>query len=773
VKTHSKPRGEIQQVAYCLRTFIAFAIVIALCPACFAVGQSFQDLIDQGIEFRQKGELLQSMDVLFKALSASKATHQQIAETALGETLLQAGRLEEAERFLQAAYDAAEPTDRPRPALLLGNLAIRRHQDEKARRFFEEAASKANNTTEIEFSARLNLIRVTRASQRLSALEGLSREFLAQGDDTVPGRYHLNLGSQAARLGKAALMLSYRHLEAARAWAVAHDDQLLLIESMDMQAQLYEDNGRTSDALVLVRNALKLIGQQEAVPAGYLIINLEWRQARLIQAEGKPDASLAAYTRAVARMEEIKQDIPIEYDDGRSSYRTTLEPLYLGYLDSLLRSLDQRPFEAQEAGLRQAIETVEAIRQAELQDFLGDSCSVEAAQGAADRRLAPGTAVLYPISLPDRVELLLETNSGIVRATGAVKASELQIAAAILAEGLRYGIDSYREPSRQLYDWLLRPLGAALAEQNIRNLVVVPNGQLRLVPFAVLSDGKQYFIEQMAVSTVTGISMTKIGAPPTNDMSALLAGLSKPGTVVNKLDGALASLIVQTEIPRGVVRGLAFNGKVRTMRSLPVRSELAGADGSATRIAELGAQLMLPGVKEEIDTLGALLKGRVLLDSQFTAGRFRNEAESGSYRVVHVASHGIFGGSAETSFLLAHDDILTMNNLQSVLKAEQIQKRPIELLSLSACETAEGNDRAPLGISGAAMKARAKSVLGTLWAVNDTAAKSMMIKTYQGIARDKLSKTEALRQAQISLLKSPDFSHPFFWAPFVLIGNWQ
>ncbi len=772
---HPCPGGPLQQGAGWLRALAVMAALFGLNPAYSAVEHSAQDLIDQGIALRQKGELLQSMDVLYKAVESATADLQPTAATALGETLLQAGRLDEAERFLRAAYDASSgKADRARCALLLGNLAIKRRQDEIARRYYEEAASRSNNTPDIELAALLNLVRLTPEPQRLSQIEELSREFFASAVDAVPGRYHLNLGSQAAGLGPRALALSYRHLEIARQWAMAQGDWHLLVEAQDTLAQLYEDNGRGSDALTLTRQALERARAHDVGQGADLIINLEWRQARLYQVEGKSDAALAAYTRAIAQIEAVRQDIPIEYDDGRSSYRSTFEPLYLGYLDLLLRGLDKLPFAARSAGLRQAVDAIESTRQAELQDFLGDRCSVEAVQGAGSRGLAPGTSVLYPVSLPDRIELLLETPNGILRATSPVKNADLRTAVSILAEGLRYGIDSYREPSRQLYDWLLRPLSTALIEQQVRNLVVVPEGPLRLVPFAVLNDGEKFFIERYAVSTVTGISMTNTGAPLTHDVSALLAGVSRPGEVIDKLDGAMAALIVQPEAPKGAVGGLAFKSEVRALRALPVRpAGLAAADWSASRVAELRTQMALPGVKVEVDTLGSLLKGTVLLDSQFTAGRFRDEAESGAYRIVHVASHGIFGGSAETSFLLAYDELLTMSNLQSLLKSDQVQKRPIELLSLSACETAEGNDRAPLGISGAAIKARAKSVLGTLWPVNDAAAKAMMIKTYQGIALEKLSKTEALRQAQMSLINNPELAHPFFWAPFVLIGNWQ
>ncbi len=161
-----------------------------------------------------------------------------------------------------------------------------------------------------------------------------------------------------------------------------------------------------------------------------------------------------------------------------------------------------------------------------------------------------------------------------------------------------------------------------------------------------------------------------------------------------------------------------------------------------------------------------------MLNAPFTIDAFRREAESGTYRFVHIASHGVFGGSAAASFMLAYDDLLTLDGLQSLLNTEGFRTSPIELLSLSACETAEGDDRSPLGLSGAAIKARAKSVLGSLWPVEDTSARKTMEGFYGALAAPGRSKAQALRQSQLDLLRSAEFSHPFFWAPFVLIGNW-
>src|SRR5262249_51539995 len=140
---------------------------------------------------------------------------------------------------------------------------------------------------------------------------------------------------------------------------------------------------------------------------------------------------------------------------------------------------------------------------------------------------------------------------------------------------------------------------------------------------------------------------------------------------------------------------------------------------TADRTKVLREALALPGVKGEIEAISRISHSTTMLNEPFTVDGFRRAAESGAYRLVHVASHGVFGGTADSSYVLAYDDLLTLNGLESLLKSDRFRRNPIELLSLSACQTAEGDDRSPLGIAGAAIKARARSVVATLWAVED------------------------------------------------------
>jgi CHAT domain-containing protein len=288
----------------------------------------------------------------------------------------------------------------------------------------------------------------------------------------------------------------------------------------------------------------------------------------------------------------------------------------------------------------------------------------------------------------------------------------------------------------------LRPIEPLLAQNKIETLVVVPDGALRLIPMGALHDGERFAIAKFAIAIAPGLTITSASKPGKDVGKVLLAGLSEPGPALDKL----------------------------AQRAI---EQLAGPDAAGTGAADVREGLALPGVTEEIQALKSKTKGDRLLNSEFTVARFKSEVGSGNYRVVHIASHAVFSQRAETSFILAYDGVITIDELQTLLRVEEVQQNPIDLLSLSACQTAEGDDRAPLGIAGAALRAHAGSALGSLWPVEDEATKTLMVRFYEQLTSGKSSKAKALQQAQLHLIASSSFAHPFFWAPFILVGSWQ
>ena len=182
----------------------------------------------------------------------------------------------------------------------------------------------------------------------------------------------------------------------------------------------------------------------------------------------------------------------------------------------------------------------------------------------------------------------------------------------------------------------------------------------------------------------------------------------------------------------------------------------------------------LPYVPGELNAIQGIFGGKLLLDENFTTASFVEGMEDRELDIVHIASHGVFTGDPDTSFLLTHDGQISMNQLSDYIGRTKFRETPLELLVLSACETAIGDDRAALGLAGVAINAGARSALGSLWAISDLATANLIQEFYNQLQDPSLSRADALRLAQLKLLDSAeqDFQHPYYWSAFLLISNW-
>jgi CHAT domain-containing protein len=193
----------------------------------------------------------------------------------------------------------------------------------------------------------------------------------------------------------------------------------------------------------------------------------------------------------------------------------------------------------------------------------------------------------------------------------------------------------------------------------------------------------------------------------------------------------------------------------------------------------------LPSVVGELDRIRQIYPSgaTTLLNAQFKAGTFEQELSRPApgdegYSIVHIASHGVFSADVAKTFILTYDGTINLDDLASLLQPYQLRKKPIDLLTLSACQTSAGDDqaameRASLGLGGLAVKAGARSAMASLWLVNDQATQQLVTAFYEELAKNpEAGKAKALQQAQLKLIRGDDFGHPLFWAPFLLIGDW-
>ena len=143
-----------------------------------------------------------------------------------------------------------------------------------------------------------------------------------------------------------------------------------------------------------------------------------------------------------------------------------------------------------------------------------------------------------------------------------------------------------------------------------------------------------------------------------------------------------------------------------------------------------------------------------------------------NFPLVHIATHGQFNGTLEESFLETYQGQINLLDLENILSSHQINfpANPLELLTLSACETAAGNKRATLGLAGVAIRSGVSNVLASLWSIDDEQAVALMTDFYHALLKQKMSQFEALRQAQSKMISDPN-SHPTIWSNLILIVN--
>ena len=728
--------------------------------------------LEQGHYFLALQETKQAIE------SASTNAERTKALILQGNILLLMQRYQESEKSLQQALALAEiNADKAEITNSLGVLYYELRDKNKAAQHFNIALTHAANPIQ-SLKIQLNQLRIKPDSATLSQLSTLLSEISGMQPLEDRVKYSLNLASIAS-YNQQAPQIAHTALEQALIDSPSINDQQLRLEVLDSLSASFEKQGNTQQALVLLEQASRLF---PSLDADDLWINIEWRKARIYQQQGRDEAALAAYRKAIDHIQTIRRDIPIQYEDGKSSFRETLGPLYLGYANLVLRHSAGQTGETQQRSLRVARQTIEQIKQSELEDFLGGRCLIEGIQQSELETIDTTAAVLYPIILPDRLELLVSIGHTIRQYSVPIQDKAVNDAANKLSNYLRQNAlfkddslaEQFRKPAEQLYHWIITPIEQELVKQSVKTLIIVPDGLLRLVPFSALFDGQHYLIEKYAIAISPGISLMSdysLANQP-KEFRSLLAGLSKSGTVIDKLSASTMVSILQTELislPENTHRVRGLSNPIPP-NNLPNSLPDLRADSESFQQA-LAEKFKLPGVEAELASLQKVLSNTTLLNEQFTTANFQQALSGQRYEIVHIASHGLFSSDADNSFIVAYDDVLKLDDLKKLLKRDQGVQHGIQLLTLSACETAEGDDRAPLGFSGAALKAQAQSALGSLWPISDQYAPALMTSFYQHLTQ-KISKAESLRQAQLALLKNPEMSHPAIWSPFILVGNW-
>ena len=654
----------------------------------------------------------------------------------LGSVWQEMGNLSAAHNALQQGLAIAQQLHLPAEISAvqnsLGNTLRAQNQPEAALQSYQQASEIAPETI-VRLKAQVNQLSLLIDLKREVAAQTLIEQIQPQLDHLPPSRegvytqvnfaiswskFLASTEPQRDQTQQSRLPIAHRFtiaLQQARTLRDARAESYALGEL----AALYEQTHQWQDAQQLTQQALMIA---QSINAPEIAYRWQWQLGRLQKQQGDRPSAIAAYTDAVRLLKSLRSDLVTTNQNVQFSFRDKVEPIYRELVSLLVQGelVQGDPVQGdrpRQADLNQAREVIESLQLAELNNFFRSAC-LDTHPSQIDQ-VDPAAAVFYPIILVDRLTVILSLPGQPLTAySSLISQQQVETVSEKMLESLNpLFADSERlRLSQQIYEWLIRPIETALKQSNIKTLVFVLDGSLRNLPLAALFDGKQYLVEQYSIAITPGLQLLE-------------------------------------------------------PRSLTSKQRLEVLIGGITEARQGFAAL--PGVAQESDQIASELTANVLLNQRFTYRNLRQQTQEADFPLVHLATHGQFSSKFEDTFLLTWDDRLTIEELRELLRSRaESSTTPIELLVLSACQTAEGDQRATLGLAGLAVRSGARSTLATLWSVNYESTAKLMAQFYQSLTQPGISKSQALRQAQLALLKNPQYAHPYYWAPLILVGNW-
>ncbi|MDZ8257038.1 CHAT domain-containing protein [Nostoc sp. ChiQUE01b] len=479
----------------------------------------------------------------------------------------------------------------------------------------------------------------------------------------------------------------------------------------------------------------------------------EWQAGRILDEQKRKEEAIASYQRAFDTLEDIRQDILTAERDVQFDFRDVVRPLYRTLAQSRLDLLGVGAIadEGRAKELSKVVNTIDALKLAELQNYFGNDCILsglnpkQVGELLEDNSVAfKKTGFLSSIILNGKTGILLQLPNQATKfkwiedpnqqGDKVVSSETLQKKIAEFRTGLvkREEINYDTTIASQLYDWMIRPFAEDIKPEKVKTLVFIQDGFLRSVPMAALYDSKQqkYLVETYAVATTPSLRLTTPKLRDRSTQRALILGLTKEATI----------------------------------------------DGKTFE--------QLFAVPDEVRAVESIFPNHTpLIDDNFLPESFQDKLDKTTYPIVHIASHAQFGIIPEDTFIVTgKNQKLTISQLENSLRNLNSKSDGVELLMLTACETAVGDDRATLGLAGVALQVGVKSAIASLWSVTDQSTSELVKTFYANYRNTGMSIAEALQTAQIRMIhakKLPPsegvnimYDHPAYWAPMVAIGNW-
>ena len=458
-------------------------------------------------------------------------------------------------------------------------------------------------------------------------------------------------------------------------------------------------------------------GNTKAAEAPHITYQWEWQLGRLlaVQQNREPEA-ISAFESAIKTLEAVRGDLLVINTDVQFSFRDNVEPLYRNVVDLLLRGNTEN-------NLNKALDYIDALQLAELENFLSCDLSPVVQVNRDIDKLDPEAAFIYPIVLEDKLGVIfkLPTQKPELRSYS-VQRTKVEKKLRTLRRALpRRNGGTITKTAGQVYEWLIAPFEKALEDNQVKTLVFVLDGDLRNIPMATLYDQHtdQYLVEK--------------------DYSLVLLPSSK-------------LFDLQTDPERTGILGAAISDPIKI------------GDRSFSALKTTA----------ELQQIKNMPESEILFNKQFTKENLQQKLERASFSTIHMATHGNFSSDPEETYVLAYEQLLKADDLKNLLQGRKFAAAsPIDLLVLSACKTATGDNRATLGLAGLAVRSGTSSTLATLWQVSDDSTIALMKQFYEELKNPNITKAEALHRAQKTLSEKLEYQNPYYWAPYILVGSWK
>lgn len=488
---------------------------------------------------------------------------------------------------------------------------------------------------------------------------------------------------------------------------------------------LYEQQQQWEKAFNHTEKAL-LLTQDES-----LTYQWEWQLGRILAQQGKIKDAIAAYETSIQSLDKVRKDlVSLQNPETRFLFRDDVEPVYRELVDLLL---PQDNTNTDENNLQKSIYYIDALQLAELEDYLRCDLSEDATGGDRADNLArhlsqitqenPTLAFLYTIILPQKFVAILKLPNQprlryrVTSVTETEVLSTIKQASENLTDVKLFSLQLHSDPFSQLYQWLIADFEDELKNNEIKTISFVLDRTLQSIPPSTLYDGEKFLIQKGYNVTVT----------PTIQLFQ-----TQPWSFSNQ------------------------------------RTLVVGADTNRQGYATL---LRVP---DQINQISDILPNYELLTKgKFTKQNLRDRLNNSSYNILHFATHGKFSSRFENTYIMTDDESdrpsdyrIDINEFSQLIQQSTTQNS-LDLLVFSACETASGDRRAILGMSGIAIRSGAIGTIGTAWTSEQDATNTFVTHFYKYLVEQKVSKAEALRLAQLDMIPNDT---PKQWAPFILIG---